>query len=153
MEHYVFSTPYGHMAIDLNGEKVVWIRSTSEPMSECAPSVHAVNASSQLNAFFSGTLKQLTFAYEIHGTAFQRKVLETLAQVPYGTTLSYSELAYQAGYERAVRATANVVARNLLPFVLPCHRIIQKDGQYGNYGGGREMKKSLLQMEKAHTAM
>ena len=153
MEHYVFSTPYGNMAIDLHGEKVYWIRSTSEPVSGHHPSVHAENAASQLNAFFSGTLKHMTFAYEIQGTAFQRKVLETLAQVPYGTTLSYSELAHKAGYERAVRATANVVARNLLPFVLPCHRIIQKDGRYGNYGGGAKMKKSLIDMEIARTAM
>ncbi|MFA5289430.1 MAG: methylated-DNA--[protein]-cysteine S-methyltransferase [Candidatus Izemoplasmatales bacterium] len=153
MEHHVFSTPYGNVAIDLRGEKVYWIRSSSEPVSEHRPSVYAETAAFQLNAFFTGTLKHMTFAYEIQGTPFQRKVLETLAQVPYGATLSYSELAHKAGYERAVRATANVVARNLLPFVLPCHRIIQKDGRYGNYGGGREMKRSLIDMEKTRTAM
>lgn len=78
---------------------------------------------------------------------FRRRVLRELARIPYGATASYGELAARCGRPGAARAVGNAVARNPLPVVLPCHRVIRSDGSPGGYGGGRGRKRALLRLE------
>lgn len=73
-----------------------------------------------------------------------------LAQVPYGHTITYSELADRAGNAKAVRAAASACARNPVPLLIPCHRIVAKNGTLGGFGWGLPVKQALLEME-AHT--
>lgn len=77
-------------------------------------------------------------------TSFQKKVLETVRCIPYGTCVSYSELAETAGCKRAVRAVASVMRRNRLPLIIPCHRVIRNDGSSGAYCGEAEGEDALL---------
>lgn len=81
---------------------------------------------------------------------FQRKVLVTLRKrVGPGKTISYGELAEVVGHPGAARAVGTAMARNPVPIVVPCHRVIASDGSLGGYGGGLEMKKALLALEGA----
>ena len=85
------------------------------------------------------------------GTPFQRKVWDRLRAIPHGTTLSYGALAEAIGDPTAVRAVAGANARNPVAIVIPCHRVIAKDGSLWGYGGGLEMKRWLLTHEGALT--
>lgn len=82
-------------------------------------------------------------------TGFRRTVLTHLAEVGYGRTVSYGQLATAAGSPRAVRAVGTACATNPLPLVLPCHRVVRGDGSPGMYAGGAEVKRALLVLEAA----
>jgi methylated-DNA-[protein]-cysteine S-methyltransferase len=80
-----------------------------------------------------------------HG--FTLSSLQRLAEVPYGTTVTYRELAARAGNERAPRAAGAACATNPVAIVVPCHRVLRSDGGLGGFGGGLEMKEALLRLE------
>ena len=70
-----------------------------------------------------------------------------VARIPYGRTLSYGDVAEKAGNPRAFRAAGTACGANPVPLIVPCHRVVQAGGRPGNYGGGPEMKRGLLEME------
>jgi methylated-DNA-[protein]-cysteine S-methyltransferase len=78
---------------------------------------------------------------------FRRAVLETLREVPAGQTVSYGELARRAGHPKAARAVGTACARNPVPVVVPCHRVLPGTGKLGAYAGGPERKRTLLKLE------
>jgi len=80
-------------------------------------------------------------------TPFETNVLAHLAQVPAGRVISYGELADWAGYPRAARAVGRLMAKNPFPLFYPCHRVIQASGRLGNFGGGKDLKRRLLENE------
>ena len=80
---------------------------------------------------------------------FRRDVLTTLARVPYGETVTYSQLAERAGSPRAHRAAGSACGSNPIPIVVPCHRVVRTGGAIGGYGGGPEVKEYLLGLEGA----
>ena len=83
-------------------------------------------------------------------TAFQQEVLEETAAIPRGQTRSYGWLAQQAGRPKAARAVGQTMARNPVPLLIPCHRVVRSDGQIGHYGlGGADNKRTLLRLEGA----
>jgi methylated-DNA-[protein]-cysteine S-methyltransferase len=82
-----------------------------------------------------------------HG--FRRDALKQLVRVPYGATVTYSELASRAGNPRAQRAAGSACGSNPIPIVVPCHRVVRTGGAIGNYGGGPEIKEFLLGLEGA----
>lgn len=83
----------------------------------------------------------------VAGTPFTRAVLTALVDIPAGSRMTYGELAASAGRPRAVRAAASVMARNRVPLVLPCHRIVPASGDVGHYGWGADVKRALLAAE------
>jgi len=85
---------------------------------------------------------------DLHGTEFQLKVWKEVMKVQKGETISYQELAERIGEPKAVRAVATAVAQNSIAMLVPCHRIIHKDGTLGEYHWGKELKKQLLDWEK-----
>ena len=80
-------------------------------------------------------------------TAFQREVWEVTRLIPYGETRSYTWIAGQIKKPRAVQAVGQALARNPLPIIIPCHRVVASDGKLGGYSGGIETKKQLLYLE------
>lgn len=102
----------------------------------------------QLNAYFSGKLKKFSLRLCLHVTPFQKKVLTALQQIPYGETLSYGELACKIGKPGAARAVGQANARNPIPIVIPCHRVIGSSGNLTGFGGGLSLKQKLLDMEQ-----
>jgi methylated-DNA-[protein]-cysteine S-methyltransferase len=103
---------------------------------------------SQLTAFFKGELLKFDIEMDLKGTAFQQKVWKELATVPYGKTISYGELAKRIGNPRASRAVGMANGKNPIPIIIPCHRVIGKDGSLTGFGGGLEVKKALLDLEQ-----
>jgi len=89
-----------------------------------------------------------------HRTPFEKRVREQLASIGYGRTISYGELAEAAGKPRAARAVGSIMARNPLPLVIPCHRVLGAKGKLGGYSApsGLTMKSRLLNLEKGDTA-
>ncbi len=100
-----------------------------------------------LNGHLSG--QEVKFPLDIAGTDFQMKVWTALRDIPRGETRSYYEVAEMVGEPRAVRAVANACASNPVPLIVPCHRVIRKDGSLGGYGLGIGRKKTLLSSEGA----
>jgi methylated-DNA-[protein]-cysteine S-methyltransferase len=82
-------------------------------------------------------------------TPFRRKALEVAARIPYGETRTYGWIARQIGQPRASRAVGQAMATNPIPIIIPCHRVIASDGSLGGYGGGLDLKKHLLWIERA----
>lgn len=103
----------------------------------------------QLGEYFAGRRRTFTVPVKPQGTPFQRSVWEALQEIPYGTTISYSELADRIGDPNAVRAVGLANARNPIPIIIPCHRVIGKDGSLTGFGGGMALKASLLRLEGA----
>jgi methylated-DNA-[protein]-cysteine S-methyltransferase len=100
-----------------------------------------------LERYFAGELRAFELALAPEGTPFQLRVWRALEQIPYGTTLSYGELARRIGAPRAVRAVGRANGSNPIPIVIPCHRVIGADGTLTGYGGGIERKRRLLELE------
>lgn len=96
--------------------------------------------------YFAGKRKEFTMKVDIPSAGFRGKVYDALAGVEYGELISYSGLAKKAGRPLAVRAAATSCAVNPLPVVVPCHRVVAKNG-IGGFGGGLELKKFMLRLE------
>jgi methylated-DNA-[protein]-cysteine S-methyltransferase len=105
---------------------------------------------SQLEAYFAGELKAFSLDICLNVTPFQKKVLTALRRVPYGETISYGELANKMGNPKASRAVGQANARNPIPIVIPCHRVIGSNGKLTGFGGGIEVKQTLLNLEKQY---
>ncbi len=105
----------------------------------------------QLDDYFAGRRRQFDVPLDWRlSTGFRSTVLHHLAtEVDYGRTASYAALAALAGNPKAVRAVGTACATNPLPVVVPCHRVVRSDGAIGNYAGGVEAKRTLLQLEAA----
>ncbi len=85
----------------------------------------------------------------VKGTNFQIKVWEALLKIPVGTVVTYEDIALYIGFPKAVRAVGNAVGRNPVSFAIPCHRVVRKTAEFGNYGGGPARKKAMLGWEAA----
>lgn len=90
----------------------------------------------------------LDLPLDLRGTVFQRRVWEALREIPIGTTSSYSEIAKRIGASKSVRAVARAIASNRLAVVVPCHRVLCRDGSISGYRWGVERKRSLLEKEQ-----
>jgi len=101
----------------------------------------------QLADYFAGRRRDFDVPLAPAGTEFQRAAWKALAEVPYGETISYAELAQRMERPRAIRAVGAANGANPIPIILPCHRIIGADGTLTGYGGGLETKRRLLSLE------
>ncbi|TWH25135.1 methylated-DNA-[protein]-cysteine S-methyltransferase [Rhodococcus rhodochrous J45] len=102
----------------------------------------------QLDEYFAGTRTHFDLPLDLRlADGFRREVITRLPEIGYGRTASYAEIAAAAGSPRAVRAVGTACAKNPLPVVVPCHRVVRSDGSMGQYVGGVEAKRALLQLE------
>jgi len=102
----------------------------------------------ELDEYFEGKLHDFSTPVDWSLTrGFTDKALHVVAGIPYGQTLSYTEVAERAGNRKASRAAGTACATNPIPLIVPCHRVLPASGIPGNYGGGPEMKRSLLELE------
>ena len=117
------------------------------PRARIAESPKARRYLDALNDHLNG--QEVKFPLDVRGTDFQLKVWSALRDIPRGETRSYCEVAEIVGEPKAVRAVANACASNPVPLIIPCHRVIRKDGSLGGYGLGIGRKKTLLRAEMA----
>lgn len=122
-----------------------WTRDPNHPILE--------GAAAQLKEYFAG--KRKTFSLPIHfdGTDFQNAVWSNIAKIPYGETITYSDLARQAGSPDAVRAAGASTGRNPISIIVPCHRVMGKNGSLTGFGGGLPRKRYLLNLENANSPL
>jgi methylated-DNA-[protein]-cysteine S-methyltransferase len=107
----------------------------------------------RLNMYFEGKEVKFDDRIDIVGaTRYQKTIWNLVRKIPYGTTISYRQLAQQAGNDKAARAAGNALARNPVPVVIPCHRVIAGNNKLGGFSGGLKLKKYLLELESAHFA-
>lgn len=102
----------------------------------------------ELAEYFAGTRKDFTVPLNYPGTPFQQKVWDALLKIPYGETRSYEDIARAVGSASAVRAVGQTNGLNRICVVIPCHRVVNKDGKLGGYGGGLWRKQALLTLER-----
>jgi O-6-methylguanine DNA methyltransferase len=149
-ETYVCALGVGHLLLagDLPVALELPDREAWAPPGYCAGSRWVL----ALEKYFSG--ERVSFALDVdayaaaHGfTDFERAVYRALARVPYGEAVSYRDLAREAGRPHAYRAVGSAMARNALPVILPCHRVIKNDGRLGFYGDDPAWKERLLALE------
>ena len=101
----------------------------------------------ELQEYFEGKRTTFTIPIDLNAPPFYKKVLQEIGKVPFGSTASYLEIASRVGNLKAVRAVGSANARNPIPIIIPCHRIIRSDGGLGGYGGGLDLKMDLLKHE------
>ena len=101
----------------------------------------------QLTAYFAGRLRAFDLPLAPNGTDFQRRVWVELTKIPFGTTVSYGELARRLSNAAAVRAVGAANGRNPIPIIVPCHRVIGSNGSLTGFGGGLPRKQWLLRHE------
>ena len=149
---HVASTERGLALVGLPGEPAGWFEKQIEKhfagyRPEPGGELNC-QAQKQLTAYADGSLRQFTLPLDWHTTPFQLKVLKRVAEIPYGRTMTYGELARAVGSPNASRAVGHANATNPLPIVVPCHRVVASNG-FGGYGGGLELKVRLLRLEGA----
>ena len=153
MYYYYFESPFGKLLLTgnqllesvqfpLNGKK-------REPIPDSEynkkPFLQVIE---QLDAYFKRELTKFNLEFNIQGTDFQRKVWQELEKIEYGETMSYGEIAKKIGKPKAARAVGMANNKNPIPIIIPCHRVIGKDGSLTGFGGGLEIKQYLLELEK-----
>jgi len=150
--HY-YRSPIGLLKISAEEECITGLsleaqEGLQEIVSETPPTALLQEACTQLTEYFAGerTSFSLPIAYP-HGTPFQHSVWNALRDIPYGETRSYEDIAVAIGNPKAVRAIGQANTRNPILLLVPCHRVINKNGTIGGFGCGVEVKKKLLQLE------
>jgi methylated-DNA-[protein]-cysteine S-methyltransferase len=114
-----------------------------------APRASVTEARRQLDEYFGHRRRDFEIVVDWSlSNGFRRDVLEATARIPYGQTGTYTSVATAAGSAKAVRAAGTALARNPVPIIVPCHRVLRADGELGNYRGGAEAKARLLDLEQ-----
>jgi len=148
-------TPIGELGIIEEDEKITWIffrdRENHPKHSNkifITETALIKKTSVQLNEYFSRKRKSFDIPLLLRGTDFQLSVWQSLQKIPYGKTCSYAEIAAMAGNPKACRAAGMANNQNPAVIIIPCHRVIGSNGSLTGYGGGLEIKKYLLALEK-----
>jgi methylated-DNA-[protein]-cysteine S-methyltransferase len=105
----------------------------------------------QLAEYFAGERQQFDVPLKLAGTPFQQRVWQELVRIPFGTTITYGELARRVGKPSASRAVGHANSRNPISIIVPCHRVIGANGKLTGYGGGVDKKQWLLAWERSAT--
>lgn len=105
----------------------------------------------QINDYFQGKIKQFDLPIKLHGSDFQIKVWQQLLAIPYGQTRTYNQIACAIGNKNASRAVGNACNKNPLPIIVPCHRVLGKNGALTGYNAGLEKKRFLIDLENKGT--
>ena len=146
----VVASPVGPLRIAESGLGVTGIAFARSGETSDARGRFIPEAARQLGEYFAGARRDFDFPLDVRGTEFQKRVWAELRRIPYGETRSYQELAAALGNAKAARAVGMANNRNPLVIVIPCHRVVGKDGTLTGYAGGLGRKRYLLELEAAH---
>lgn len=156
-EWWRVETPFGVMLLGGNEASLHHVllpnataeaEETLEDEREGRPAAIA-EAERQMKEYFAGDRQRFELPLDPEGTDFQRSVWWALAEIPYGATASYGDIARRVGRPTAFRAVGMANGQNPLPIVLPCHRVIGSNGTLTGFGGGLELKEGLLSHERS----
>ena len=144
-----FSSPLGILKISATDELIFEVAFTEsqEPQN---PNALTRECAKQLLEYFQGRRFQFDLNLQFNGTPFQQKVWQELTRIPYAATCSYQDIARSVGSPDAMRAAGNANSKNHIAIIVPCHRVIQKNGKPGGYNGGPWRKIWLLAHETSY---
>lgn len=149
MNSFIYDTPIGKILIEDDGFSITRLTLAEEnEKSSDNESELARKAYVQLCEYFDKQRKAFDLPLNPKGTAFQKSVWSALCQIPYGQTCSYEHIAKQIGSPKACRAVGSANNKNPILIVIPCHRVIGKNGSLTGYGAGLPVKQFLLELEK-----
>lgn len=154
--HVWFDAPIGRLLLCAEAGALTDLRFTDGPQAATPPADSVEDTAypvlamgcTQLAEYFAGVLTHFNLPLAPKGTPFQKKVWARLARIPFGKTVSYADVAYDLGNPAAVRAVGAANGRNPISIVVPCHRVIGRDGTLTGYAGGLERKRFLLELER-----
>ena len=149
MEIDELATPVGILQITVNENYIRKIAFTDQPNGARASHPILQKVRAQLLEYFEGERQTFDLPLQPEGTEFQQRVWKALSKIPYGTTITYLELAERLGNPDSIRAAGRANGQNPLPIVIPCHRVIGADGKLVGYSGGINRKEWLLKHEGA----
>ncbi len=151
MRFAIYDTHYGKFRITYNTRAITAISFFDvEDTSQSQTSELSDMAFTQLQEFFVGSRTEFDLPIEFSiGTDFQRRVWRALLNIPYAQTRSYKDIAIEVGSPLACRAVGMANNRNPIAIVVPCHRVIGASGRLVGYGGGLDIKESLLELERS----
>ena len=144
----IYHSPVGDIQLEYEDGVVTALKNATAGVKADPPSELVKLVFQQLDEYFAGTRTVFAFPYRLQGTPFQEKVWEALRHIPYGETRSYKDIAEAIGHPKAFRAVGMASHANPIFIAIPCHRVIGIHGSLVGYGGGLEMKKALLELEK-----
>lgn len=140
------ASPVGPLLITSSDRGIREIRFLDEPLDNVTEIPG--NIVDELLAYFAGELREFSVETDLENVSgFTRKVLTATAEIPYGETVSYGEIARRIGMPGATQAVGNALGANPVPIVVPCHRVIRSDGSMGWFTGGPHIKRALLRIE------
>lgn len=143
----IYEFPCGNLKIGYTDTAICHVLFTKENVGG-SHSKLSDDAAKQLREYFEGKRKDFDLPFELQGTAFQKKVWAALAEIPYGETRSYKDIAERVGSPKGFRAVGGANHNNPISIIIPCHRVVAADGGLGGYGGGLETKTLLLELER-----
>ncbi|RPI86892.1 MAG: methylated-DNA--[protein]-cysteine S-methyltransferase [Chloroflexi bacterium] len=150
-----FSSPLGSILLLSNGKELTGLYMDEERYGPKIDARWVENPSAkpfpittaQLQEYFDGERREFSVPFLVTGTPFQLTVWSALTGIPYGSTISYRDLAASIGCPKSIRAVGGANARNLISIIIPCHRVIGSDGSLTGYGGGLDREAALLSFE------
>lgn len=147
MYYDFIKTPIGWLKISASDSAITAIDFDANPLRTVKPNRWTARCKQQLDEYFSGARRRFDLPLDATGTAFQKRVWQALIKIPYGKTCAYADIAGAIGKIKAVRAVGAANRRNPIPIVVPCHRVIGRDGSLTGFGGGLDKKEWLLKHE------
>lgn len=144
-----YASPVGDLLIESENDKITIVHFLKENRQEEHLTPVIEQCISELNEYFYKGRKFFTVPLQLNGSEFQLKVWNELLNIPYGKTISYFDLALRIGDINAIRAVGLANGQNPVAIIVPCHRVIGKNGDLVGYGGGLDNKIWLLQHEGA----
>lgn len=149
MEHFKYiTTPLGIMGIREENGEITDLYFDGRDDGGRTSSAVLDAAARQIDEYFAGERKRFDLPLRMQGTPFQLAVWRALCDIPYGETRCYEQIALAVGNPRAVRAVGMANHRNRLPIVIPCHRVVGKNGKLVGYAGGLDIKEKLIAWER-----
>ncbi len=150
---YVASTDKGVCKVSVPKESrkdfFQWLERQFDPDAVVDNKSHNKEAIDQLVRYFNGKLAKFTCPLDLIGTPFQVRLWKELNRIPYGTTVSYGQLAKRVGVPKGFQAAGRAIAANPVPVIVPCHRVLGSDGSLVGYSAGIKTKEFLLRLEGA----
>ena len=147
MSYYIIQTTLCSIGYEIENNLVKAIDFNPTKKANGIKSVLSEKVKNEIQKYLNLESDEIDIPILLKATPFQKKVLESMKNIPYGKTMSYKQLAQSVGIPKGSRAVGNACGANPLPLYFPCHRVVMSDGGLGGFSGGIQIKKQLLFLE------
>ncbi len=152
-EKQIIECKIGKIELRFNSFGLTFLKTSQQELPTGNLSYQAQMVQNQLESYFDGKLQDFNLKVCLKGSDFQRKVWAELTKIPYGQTISYGDLANNLGDKNASRAVGLANSKNPIWIIIPCHRVLSKDGDLTGYAGGLKLKQLLLDLESKQMSL